>query len=100
VTTVRSVCPQCGDLHLYTNQVTVRTRADQWAYRLQCPTCGARIVRPTSARIARLLIDAGCPIESWTLPPRGPRVGLPITEQDVTRFVEEFTEWSTDGQSR
>ena len=94
MTTIRARCLPCGDLHLHASKVTVRSRADQWAYRIVCPSCGAIIVRSTVHRIARLLIDAGCPVETWTLPYRGPRVGPPICEQDITRFVTDLDAWT------
>ena len=93
MTTIRARCTHCGDVHLPASQVIVRARVDrpEWAYRLRCPSCRLIIVRPTSARIAGLLIAASCPVETWTLPYRGPRVGPAITEQDVAKFLEVLT---------
>ena len=80
MTKVRAACPTCGTIRIPTNHVTIRARLDavDYAYRYTCSGCERIVVRQTTARIAYLLIDAHCPIETWALPYRGPRLGPPI----------------------
>lgn len=96
VTSIRSRCDDCGVFRVSAQDVTVRARvtAIDFAWRIICPYCGARIVRQTDEQKAYLLLDAGCPIEWWTLPYRGPRLGPPITMADILAFVLDFEEWS------
>ena len=88
MTTVRAQCPECGDVQLKIQELTVRVCADDHAessYRFRCPTCTRTVQRTASPRIVELLVSAGAPHESWRWPaelaerPSGP----PLTPDDL-----------------
>ena len=88
MTTVRAECPDCGDVSLGIDDLTVRTATDgvtQAEYRFLCPSCGRQVTRAAGERIVDLLLSAGAPSEVWTWPaelrerPGGP----PLTPDDL-----------------
>ena len=87
MTTIRAQCPDCGDVQLKIDELTVRVcdDHDDGAYRFRCPACRRTVSRAASARIVGLLLSAGAPREVWQWPaelaerPDGP----PLTHDDL-----------------
>lgn len=70
MTRIKAECPRCGAVRLGPDQVTVRICVDDGtgAYRFRCPTCSTAALHEASPAICRLLRDAGCALEHWSLP--------------------------------
>ena len=88
MTAVRARCPECGDVTLGIDDVTVRTGPDELrdgCYRFSCPVCLGTVTRDATARIVDLLLSAGAPHERFSWPrelderPGGP----PLTADDL-----------------
>ena len=70
MTSVRAQCPQCGDVRLHIEDLTVVLADDETPsrYRFRCPVCADLVVRDASARIVELLVGAGAAEERWHWP--------------------------------
>jgi hypothetical protein len=73
-------CPDCGDLRIAPEDVTVRSciDTDAWSYRFTCPECHLRTIGCSTTAALLDAVDAGADFEAWTLPaelgerPEGP----------------------------
>jgi predicted RNA-binding Zn-ribbon protein involved in translation (DUF1610 family) len=104
VTRIRASCPECGEVDLQPDAVTLLlVRAadgeigDGSAYRFLCPDCSATVTKPADGRIAQLLATGGVPIEEVASPvalataqrdarpphPEAPPAGPPLTLDDL-----------------
>lgn len=93
---IRASCPDCGDVELSPEQMSVRVAhgpaelvGDGSRYRFVCPYCSLTVHRPADERIVQLLLSGGVPVELGDLrallddtppphperPPKGPRFG-------------------------
>ena len=80
-------CPDCGDMRVAPEAVTVRSciDTDAWSYRFTCPKCHLRTIGYTATAALLDAVDAGADFEAWMLPtdlgdrPEGP----PFTLADV-----------------
>jgi len=97
--TIRASCPDCGDVELTSQDMTVRLCVDdnRGAYVFRCPTCVMTVTKPTEQRIIDLLVASGVKVEMWTLPLelRERPTGSPFTHDDLLTFHEllEQDDW-------
>jgi len=91
VATIRATCSNCGDVHLRTDQVTVRVcrRDAKGAYTFHCPDCGRMIVRTADRETLDLLVASGVPVDVWDLPEDliEHADGEPIHHGDLAAFL-------------
>ncbi len=68
--TARTSCPDCGDVELTTEDVTVRVCLDdnRGEYRFTCPRCRTTVVKSAEHRTIDLLVASGAHMDTWTLP--------------------------------
>ena len=60
MTTIRTRCPECGDVDLGTDAIAMSLAPDdQGEYAFTCPLCLSQVSKPASRRTAALLIAAG-----------------------------------------
>ena len=76
VTTIRTTCPDCGDVELAIDDVKLEHKQ----YRFDCPWCGQTQRRPASYRVVEVLLAVG--VESVELGP--------ITEAEIQAFVVDL----------
>lgn len=71
-TVVRATCPDCGDVRLTTEDVTLRflaeTTFEKAQYRFICPNCVKIVLKPADHAIATLLYSSGVRVERFELP--------------------------------
>lgn len=71
-TTVKTLCPECGDIRTSIDNVVLRLPADNpganGEYRFTCPTCNKIVLKDASQNIISILTDAGAKIELYTPP--------------------------------
>lgn len=88
--TIRASCPDCGDVELTTDDVTVRVCTDdnQGAYQFACPSCHLSVVKAAEPQIVELLVASGVRLNTWHLPAEllEHRDGHPITHDDLLDF--------------
>ncbi|MFN8028613.1 MAG: hypothetical protein U0W40_20335 [Acidimicrobiia bacterium] len=88
MTTVRAQCPECGDVRLQINDLTVVVGDDAEmpsSYRFCCPVCDHVVTREATARIVDLLVGAGAAQEifRWPAELAEPHMGPPLTADDL-----------------
>ena len=83
--TIRITCPNCGDLELPADDVSLEMAvgAKEGRYRFGCWYCGTTHRRPASRKIVRKLLAAGVRQEIVA-------TASPITNQDMKRFAADF----------
>lgn len=102
MTRIRASCPDCGEVDLLPDDVTLRVvRADDGlvahgsCYRFCCPACAGVVSKPADERIAQLLTTGGVAVEddagAWALPARPPHPevrpsGPAFTADDLLDF--------------
>jgi hypothetical protein len=97
--TIRASCPDCGDVELTSQDMTVRlcVEDNRGSYVFRCPTCRMTVTKATEQRIVDLLVASGVKVEMWTLPLelRERPVGAPLTHDDLLAFHEllEQDDW-------
>lgn len=93
--TIRASCPDCGDVELTTQDMTVRVCLDdqQGAYCFRCPRCTMTVTKAAEQRIVDLLVSSGVRLETWTLPLelRERPTGAQFTHDDLLAFHELLT---------
>ena len=85
---VRAACPDCGDIEVHCDDVTVRRCVEtrQHSYRFRCPICSMAAVKDAGSGVVTLLLRAGVPIEHWNLPlefAERPEEGEAINHDDL-----------------
>ena len=100
-TLVRATCQKCGEVVFPVNRLTVHildSGASHVAYR--CPDCGVRSTQSVPLSVTTTLCRVGVSVRPLTRPAEvdEPHGGPPITEQDVTAFVEELSrpDWQAE----
>jgi hypothetical protein len=97
--TIRASCPDCGDVELTSQDMTVRlcVEDNRGSYVFRCPACTMTVTKATEQRIVDLLVASGVKVEMWTLPLelRERPVGAPFTHDDLLAFHEllECEDW-------
>ncbi len=88
--TIRASCPDCGDVELTTEEMTVRVCLDdqRGAYTFRCPACAMTVHKDAEPRIVDLLVSSGVQRITWRLPLElGEHpTGLPLTHDDLIEF--------------
>lgn len=101
---VTTSCPQCGEIDIALDEVTLRVNDDDGtgACVICCPQCGARFAKAADDAMMILLVAAGIAVDSWTWPAemQERETGLPpITHAELVAFAEvlddpsAITEW-------
>lgn len=82
MTTIKTTCPDCGDVMLGIDglQLLLTPHASGGTYTFRCPLCQAERARPAGARVVMVLLAAGVDYEI-TQPGT-------ITEDDIAAFVD------------
>jgi predicted RNA-binding Zn-ribbon protein involved in translation (DUF1610 family) len=88
MTTVRAQCPECGDVRLQIDDLTVVVGDDAdvpSSYRFRCPVCDCIVSREATTRIVDLLVGAGAEQETFRWPAEltEPHVGPTLTADDL-----------------
>lgn len=81
MTTIKTTCSRCGDIHLTPDDVALELRPGgrEGDYRFRCPTCTVQQRRPANSRVVSVLLATGVHFE--VVNPN------PITETEITEFV-------------
>lgn len=81
MTTIKTTCSQCGDIHLTPDDVALELRPGgrQGDYSFQCPHCTHTQRRPANARVVSVLLATGVQFEVVNPDP--------ITETEIETFV-------------
>ena len=95
--TIRASCPDCGDIELTTQDMTVRVCAEdqRGSYAFRCPSCTMAVTKSAEPRIVDLLVSSGVELVVWTPPLelREPHpVGEAFTHDDLLKFHELLQE--------
>jgi hypothetical protein len=89
-------CPDCGEMHVEPQEVTIRTCIDDGSvtYRFRCRHCGRPYVGRTGPKSAGRTIIWGAHFEAWAYPlelaerPGGP----PLCEDDLRRLCARMAD--------
>lgn len=75
--TIRTSCPDCGDVEFTTQDIKVEVTSDDGSgsYRFSCPGCANTVVKSAETRTVDLLIASG--VEQT----------YPFTKADLERFA-------------
>ena len=81
MTTIKTTCSRCGDIHLTPDDVALELRPGgrQGDYWFTCPHCTYTQRRPANARVVSVLLATGVQFE--VINPD------PITEREIEAFV-------------
>ncbi len=81
MTTIKTTCSQCGDIHLTPDDVALELRPGgrEGDYCFRCPTCTAQQRRPANSRVVSVLLATGVHFEVINTDP--------ITEGEIEAFV-------------
>jgi predicted RNA-binding Zn-ribbon protein involved in translation (DUF1610 family) len=65
MTTIRTTCPQCGEVDMSPEAIllSIRDRAGEGSYRFACPTCTHTIEKPADRKVVALLLSAGVELD-------------------------------------
>jgi predicted RNA-binding Zn-ribbon protein involved in translation (DUF1610 family) len=97
MTTIRTTCPQCGEVDMTPEAIllSIRDRAGEGSYRFACPTCQNTIEKPADRKVVALLLSAGVELAEpaqailedapASLPEAHPP-GPPFTTDDLISF--------------
>ena len=92
MSTIRASCPDCGDVELTSQDMTVRVCAEdnRGSYAFRCPACTMTVSKAAEQRIVDLLIASGVRVEVWRLPLELQErpIGAPFTHDDLLSFHE------------
>jgi hypothetical protein len=82
MTTIKTTCGQCGDIHLTPDDVALELRPGgrEGDYRFRCPSCTEQQRRPANSRVVSVLLATGVAFEVIN--------DEPITESEITAFVD------------
>ncbi len=81
MTTIKTTCSRCGDIHLTPDDVSLQLRPGgrEGDYHFTCPTCTAHQSRPANSRVVSVLLATGVQFAVTNTDP--------ITEQEIKLFV-------------
>ena len=81
MTTIKTTCSTCGDIHLTPDDVALELRPGglEGDYRFRCPSCTAQQRRPANSRVVTVLLATGVAFE--VVAPD------PITEREIHAFA-------------
>jgi hypothetical protein len=102
MTTIRAQCPECGDVRLEANDLTVRVCSDDDAgsYWFRCPACDAPVAKAATPHVVELLVSSGVRLDMWRRPAelQEARTGPPLTHDDLLDFhvMLESDDWQEE----
>jgi hypothetical protein len=81
MTTIKTTCTRCGDIHLTPEDVALELHPGgrEGDYRFKCPSCTAQQRRPANSRVVSVLLATGVSFE--VINPD------PISESEIDAFV-------------
>ena len=81
MTTIKTTCSRCGDIHLSPGDVALELRPGgrEGDYRFTCPSCTVEQRRPANSRVVSVLLATGVHFE--VINPD------PITELEIEAFM-------------
>ncbi len=81
MTTIKTTCATCGDIHLTPNDVSLELHpgGKEGDYFFTCPTCTGRQSRPANSRVVSVLLATGVSFEVINT--------SPISESEIEDFV-------------
>lgn len=81
MTTIKTTCGRCGDIHLTPDDVALELRpgGQEGDYRFTCPSCTEQQRRPANSRVVSVLLATGVTFE--VINPD------PITESEIAAFA-------------
>lgn len=81
MTTIKTTCTRCGDIHLTPDDVALELRPGgrEGDYRFRCPTCTFQQTRPANSRVVSVLLATGVHFEVVSRDP--------ITEEEIELFA-------------
>lgn len=84
MTTIKTTCSRCGDIHLTPSDLSLELNPDreEGTYRFACPSCEMLQRRPANPRVVSVLLATGVSYEIVDL--------NPITEDEILRFAEQL----------
>lgn len=82
MTTIKTTCSRCGDIHLTPSDLALELSAnsDEGTYRFTCPVCEDSQRRPANSRVVSVLLATGV---SYSIVNDSP-----ITEDEIRQFAE------------
>lgn len=90
MTTIKAMCPRCGEVELTPDDIELRvcTYAPASYYMFDCPGCHETVQKPADDRVVQLLISGGVPATVWELPEElaERKDGPPLTVDDLLDF--------------
>ena len=80
MTTIKTTCNRCGDIHLTPDDVALELHPGgrEGDYRFKCPTCTSMQRRPANSRVVSVLLATGVQFEVINTDP--------ITEREIEAF--------------
>lgn len=107
MTRIRTVCPDCGEVEVDAQDMSLHLMRDtkgdltdaSW-FGFDCPGCDTLVRKPVDARIAGLLISGGVPVRdqadaALVAHPENPPVGPAFTPDDLIdlHLLLDRTDW-------
>ena len=90
MTTIRAVCPTCGEVTLTSADMEVQVCAETQAgsYTFSCPACALCVRHEADRRVVQILVSGGVKVRVWELPAEMYELhrGGPITWDDILDF--------------
>lgn len=82
MTTIKTTCGRCGDIHLTPDDVALELHpgGQEGDYRFKCPSCTEQQRRPANSRVVSVLLATG--VAFVVVNPE------PITESEISAFVD------------
>lgn len=91
MTTVTASCPDCGQVEMTADAVTlmVCNHAPLSYYEFPCLDCGNKVRKPADNFVISLLLSAGIRAQVWTVPAEAlePKAGPTLTPDDLLDFA-------------
>ena len=84
MTTIKTTCTRCGDIHLTPRDVALELRPGgmEGDYCFTCPSCTSEQRRPANSRVVSVLLATGVHFEVVNPDP--------ITEEEIVAFMTAF----------
>ena len=90
MTTIRAICPRCGEVTLPSSamEVQVCAQTQEGSYTFSCPVCSEPVRRDADRRVVQILVSGGVKVRVWQIPAEisEPKSGPSITWDDVLDF--------------
>ncbi|MFP3913552.1 MAG: hypothetical protein ACLFWM_01650 [Actinomycetota bacterium] len=81
MTTIKTTCSRCGDVHLTPSDLALELSpsSEEGSYTFTCPVCQEMQRRPANSRVVSVLLATGV---TYQITGEGP-----ITEEEIERFA-------------